>query len=138
MSIRTRFPATLSRFRAGWPRMAAWTLVLAWTIGWGLAGFGPWLGVLRGPATGDSTFERLLPVTLGAVGMVAARRHPLAGGVFWLLFGFLLSSVILSTVQSVGDFLTWLLGAFPALLAGALFIASLTAQERDRLARRRK
>lgn len=112
-------------------RRLAWALVLLWTCGWGIVGVGPWVGIPDLPQ--DSPAIRLIPVGIGIAGGIAARRHPLAGGVYWLIAGFLLSSLLVVRMQSVADMLTWFLAALPALITGVLFIVNLTPEERATL-----
>ena len=112
-------------------RRLAWALLLLWTCGWGIVGVGPWVGIPDLPQ--DSPAIRLIPVGIGIAGGIAARRHPLAGGVYWLIAGFLLSSLLVVRMQSVADMLTWFLAALPALITGVLFIVNLTPEERATL-----
>ena len=106
----------------------AWALLLLWTCGWGIVGVGPWIGIPD--LSQDSPVIHLIPVGIGIVGGIATRRHPLAGGVYWLITGFLLSSLIVVRMQSVADMLIWCFAAFPALVTGILFIVNLTPAER--------
>ena len=117
-------------------RRVAWALMLIWIFVWGIMGVGPWLGVPDLPQ--DSPAVRLIPVGIGIVGGIAARRHPLAGGVYWLIAGFLLSSLIVVRMQSVADMLIWCLAALPALITGVLFIVNLTPEERASIQKRRR
>ena len=112
-------------------RRLAWALLLLWTCGWGIVGVGPWVGIPDLPQ--DSPAIRLIPVGIGIAGGIAARRHPLAGGVYWLIAGFLLSSLLVVRMQSVADMLTWFLAALPALITGVIFIVNLTPAERAAL-----
>ena len=109
-------------------RRLAWALLLLWTCGWGIVGVGPWIGIPDLPQ--DSPVIRLIPVGIGIIGGIATRRHPLAGGVYWLITGFLLSSLIVVRMQSVADMLIWCFAAFPALVTGILSIVNLTPAER--------
>ena len=112
-------------------RRLAWALLLLWTCGWGIVGVGPWVGIPDLPQ--DSAAVHLIPVGIGVVGGIATRRHPLAGGVYWLIAGFLLSSLLVVRMQSVADMLTWCFAALPALITGVLFIVNLTPEERATL-----
>lgn len=112
-------------------RRLAWALLLLWTCGWGIVGVGPWVGIPDLPQ--DSPAIRLIPVGIGIAGGIAARRHPLAGGVYWLIAGFLLSSLLVVRMQSVADMLTWFFAALPALITGVIFIVNLTPAERAAL-----
>ena len=112
-------------------RRLAWALLLLWTCGWGTVGVGPWVGIPDLPQ--DSPAIRLIPVGIGIAGGIAARRHPLAGGVYWLIAGFLLSSLLVVRMHSVADMLTWFFAALPALITGVIFIVNLTPAERAAL-----
>lgn len=109
-------------------RRLAWALLLLWTCGWGIIGVGPWIGIPDLPQ--DSPAVHLIPVGIGIAGGIATRRHPLAGGMYWLITGFLLSSLLVVRMQSVADMLIWCFAAFPALVTGILFIVNLTPEER--------
>lgn len=109
-------------------RRVAWALLLLWTCGWGIIGVGPWIGIPNMPQ--DSPAVHLIPVGIGIVGGIATRRHPLAGGVYWLIAGFLLSSLLVVRMQTLGDVITWFLAALPALVTGIIFIVNLTPEER--------
>lgn len=111
-------------------------MMLIWIFLWGILGVGPWLGIPDMPQ--DSPAVRLIPVGIGIVGGIATRRHPLAGGVYWLIAGFLLSSLIVVRMQSVADILTWCMAALPALIVGVLFIVNLTPEERASIQKRRR
>ncbi len=118
-----------------WRRLA-WALMLVWMCLWGLVGVGPWLGIPDLPQ--DSPAIRLIPVGIGIAGGIATRRHPLAGGVYWLVAGFLLSSLLVVRLQSVADIVVWCAAALPALITGVLLISNLTPEERDAVQRRRR
>lgn len=110
--------------------------MLVWMCLWGLVGVGPWLGIPDLPQ--DSPAIRLIPVGIGIAGGIATRRHPLAGGVYWLVAGFLLSSLLVVRLQSVADIVVWCAAALPALITGVLLISNLTPEERDAVQRRRR
>ena len=112
-------------------RRLAWALMLLWTFVWGILGVGPWVGIPDLPQ--DSLAVHLIPVGIGIAGGLAARRHPVAGGVYWLIAGFLLSSLLVVRMQSVADMLIWGLAALPALITGVLLIVNLTPAERAAL-----
>ena len=117
-------------------RRLAWALMLLWTFGWGIVGVGPWVGIPDLPQ--DSLAVHLIPVGIGIAGGMATRRHPLAGGVYWLIAGFLLSSLLVVRMQSLADMLIWCFAAFPALVTGILFIINLTPEERAEVQKRRR
>ena len=110
--------------------------MLLWTFGWGIVGVGPWVGIPDLPQ--DSLAVRFIPVGIGIAGGIAARRHPLAGGVYWLIAGFLLSSLLVARLQSLADVVTWCAAALPALVTGILFIVNLTPAERAELQKRKR
>ena len=112
-------------------RRIAWALLLLWTCGWGIIGVGPWIGIPD--LSQGSPAVHLIPVGIGIAGGIATLRHPLAGGVYWLIAGFLLSSLLVVRMQSVADMLIWCFAAFPALVTGLLFIVNLTPEERASL-----
>lgn len=116
---------------ARWRRRLAWALLLLWTFVWGSMGVGPWVGIAELPQ--DSLVVHLIPVGIGIAGGVAARRHPVAGGVYWLIAGFLLSSLLVARLQSVADVLVWCAAALPALVTGILFIVTVSPAERAAL-----
>ena len=118
-----------------WRRLA-WALMLVWLCVWGLVGVGPWLGIPDLPQ--DSPAIRLIPVGIGIAGAMATRRHPLAGGVYWLVAGFLLSSLLVVRLQSVADIVVWCAAALPALITGVLLISNLTPEERESVRRRKR
>lgn len=117
-------------------RRLAWALMLLWTFAWGIVGVGPWIGIPELPQ--DSPAVHLIPVGIGVAGGIATRRHPLAGGVYWLIAGFLLSSLLVVRMQSVADMLIWCFAALPALVTGVLFIVNLTPEERAEIQKRRR
>ena len=117
-------------------RRVAWALMLIWTFVWGIIGVGPWIGIPDLPQ--DSPVVHLIPVGIGVAGGIATRRHPLAGGVYWLIAGFLLSSLLVVRMQSVADMLIWCFAALPALITGILFIVNLTPEERAEIQKRRR
>ena len=112
-------------------RRLAWALLLVWTLAWGIVGVAPWVGIPDLPQ--DSLAVHLIPVGIGFAGGLAARRHPAAGGVYWLIAGFLLSSLLVVRLQSLADVLIWCAAALPALVTGILFIVNLTPAERAAL-----
>jgi hypothetical protein len=117
-------------------RRLAWALMLVWTFGWGIVGVVPWVGIPELPQ--DNPAIHLIPVGIGIAGGIATLRHPLAGGVYWLIAGFLLSSLIVFRIQSLEDVLIWCLAALPALVTGLLFIVNLTPEERADVLKRRR
>lgn len=117
-------------------RRLAWALMLLWTCGWGIVGVGPWVGIPE--LSQDSPAVNFIPVGIGVAGGIATHRHPLAGGVYWLIAGFLLSSLLVVRMQTLGDVLTWCFAAFPALVTGLLFIVNLTPEERAAIPSSRK
>ena len=117
-------------------RRLAWALMLLWTCGWGIVGVGPWVGIPELPQ--DSLVVHLIPLGIGIAGGIATRRHPLAGGVYWLIAGFLLSSLLVVRMQSVADMIIWSFAALPALVTGVLFIVNLTPEERAEIQKRRR
>ncbi len=132
---RKQAAAPAARRTTHWRRLA-WALMLVWMCLWGLVGVGPWLGIPDLPQ--DSPAIRLIPVGIGIAGGIATRRHPLAGGVYWLVAGFLLSSLLVVRLQSVADIVVWCAAALPALITGVLLISNLTPEERDAVQRRRR
>ena len=117
-------------------RRIAWALMLIWTFVWGIIGVGPWIGIPDLPQ--DSPIVHFIPVGIGVVGGIATRRHPVAGGVYWLIAGFLLSSLLVVRLQSIADVLIWCFAALPALVTGVLFIVNLTPEERAEIQKRRR
>ena len=117
-------------------RRLAWALMLLWTCGWGIVGVGPWVGIPELPQ--DNLVVHFIPVGIGIAGGIATRRHPLAGGVYWLIAGFLLSSLLVVRMQSVADMFIWCFAALPALVTGVLFIVNLTPAERAEIQKRRR
>ena len=117
--------------QARWRRRLAWALLLLWTFVWGGVGVGPWVGIVDLPQ--DSLVVHLIPVGIGIAGGAAALRHPVAGGVYWLIAGFLLSSLLVLRLQSVADVLVWCAAALPALITGILFIVTVSPAERAAL-----
>lgn len=110
--------------------------MLLWTCAWGIVGVGPWVGIPELPQ--DNLAVHLIPVGIGIAGGIATRRHPLAGGVYWLIAGFLLSSLLVVRMQSVADMFVWCFAALPALVTGILFIVNLTPAERAEIQKRRR
>ncbi len=117
-------------------RRFAWAVMLLWIFVWGIVGVGPWVGIPELPQ--DSLVVHFIPVGIGIAGGIATRRHPLAGGVYWLIAGFLLSSLLVVRMQSVADMLIWCFAALPALVTGIIFIVNLTPEERAEIQKRRR
>ncbi len=117
-------------------RRSGWALMLLWTFVWGIVGVGPWVGIPELPQ--DSLVVHFIPVGIGIAGGIATRRHPLAGGVYWLIAGFLLSSLLVVRMQSVADMAIWCIAALPALVTGVIFIVNLTPAERAEVQKRKR
>ena len=117
-------------------RRSGWALMLLWTFVWGIVGVGPWVGIPELPQ--DSLVVHFIPVGIGIAGGIATRRHPLAGGVYWLIAGFLLSSLLVVRMQSVADMAIWCIAALPALITGVIFIVNLTPAERAEVQKRKR